>query len=153
MSEKGAEGQLRRRAEAVEAPPETVRLRAPAQAPAMPSGMGYWSYMSLVVFVLFVFYVTGKGELQQWMQILIPSAPAAPKAQGAGQQPSGYGSAVPQASTPASGGGGSSGGAGSPPSINPIGSPTTPGSGPGGATTGNAPSGFFQYWLGVFTGK
>jgi len=57
-----------------------------------PGDSGYWTFMSMAIVVLFVFYVSGRGELGRWIKILVPAPAAAPKATGAGQAPSSYGS-------------------------------------------------------------
>lgn len=92
MSEEGAEGQLRRRAEMEPMPP-----RAPITHPIKPAlkpsnDAGYWSFMSGSIFILFVAYVAGKGQLKDWLDVLIPNPQAAPKVEGAGEKPSAYGS-------------------------------------------------------------
>ncbi len=170
MSERGAEGQLARRQAELDAAreggrsegraePRAVRATAPRPARVPVSDTGYWSFIMLAVFLLFVFYIAGKGELTQWLQIMVPNPPNAPTSQGAGQQPApggSTGSATPGPTTqaaqpPGSAGPGITGIVGQP------GSPATPQSpyAAGGATSGNVVtpgwSGFIKYWTGIFT--
>src|SRR5271163_4534373 len=53
-----------------------------------PGDRGYWTFMSMAIVILFVFYIAGRGELAQWITILVPNPGAVPKALGAAQQPS-----------------------------------------------------------------
>ena len=165
MSERGAEGELRRRAEAAKAAASEAtptEPRAPESGHVSPRAIkvndgGYWSFMMLAIFMLFVFYIAGKGELQQWINVLIPSPPAAPTAQGAGQPASGYGSstATPAATSSGASSGNAPGttttGGGNSPLTSA--SPATPTSPSSGASTGNAPipgvAGFVKYWTGI----
>lgn len=48
---------------------------------------GYWGFMVTAVIFLFIFYVAGKGELKQWIDVLVWNPATAPKAGGAGQAP------------------------------------------------------------------
>jgi len=57
---------------------------------------GYWSFISMAIVVLFVFYIAGRGELGAWLAILVPAPPIAPKAVGAGQAPGGTDTAPTQ---------------------------------------------------------
>jgi hypothetical protein len=115
MSERGAEGQLRRRQEAITAqreaaPPasETTAARVPSRTSssrAQSNATGYWSFVMVAVFVLFIFYVAGKGELQTWINILIPNPAKPPTVSAGGTQPSALGSdaAKSAASAPSEG--------------------------------------------------
>jgi hypothetical protein len=152
MSENGAEGQLRRRAEEASAPPppparQPLPPRVPVErAPKVNNtASGYWSFVMLAIFLLFIFYVTGKGELQQWLQVLVPNPPVAPKSSGAGQTPAAGGSTP---ATPASATTPSSSGGNTPPS---GGSPPTQSSPSSGGSTGNAWGGWIKYWTGILT--
>ena len=82
--------------EAVAAPPEAqaAAARPRVYRPIKKSGSaGYWSFVMLAIFALFLFYVAGKNELQQWIDVLIPKPPTPPKAEGAGQSAASGGSA------------------------------------------------------------
>ena len=110
MSERGAEGELRRRAaatETVQAKPDLGRSETRTYSTPLPNHGGYWTFIITAVFILFILYITGKGELTKWIDILVPAPPPAPTVVGAGQSPNAGGSQAPasaaktSASTPA----------------------------------------------------
>lgn len=166
MSERGAEGQLRQRQAELDAAREAGRAEVTREPPSVPraprlappkdhdAGAGYWSFIMLAVFMLFVFYVAGKGELQQWINILVPAPPNAPQSQGAKQAPGGSTGSAPPGPTTAQGQppGAATTGGGNTPRV--AGSPLTPQpfTAAGGASTGNTPGGWIKYYTGIITG-
>ena len=57
--------------------------------------ISYWAFMMGALALLFVFYITGKGELKSWLNVLIWNPGLAPQASGAGQAPGGIGNPAP----------------------------------------------------------
>ena len=118
MSERGAEGQIRRMQEAQAAAKAAAAMPASEATRKVPSqsaspraqirgdnSSGYWSFVMVAVFVLFIFYVAGKGELQTWINILIPNPAKPPTVTSGGTQASALGTAEAQsaAAAPAEG--------------------------------------------------
>lgn len=103
MSERGAEGILRRRAEAAEIEAaraaEIEAARRAAETPrepraTVPRGVPtetYWSHITIALIVLFVLYVTVMGDLPAWLDVLVWKPGQAPVFKGAGQAPGGIG--------------------------------------------------------------
>jgi len=84
MSERGAEGELARRA--AELPTAPRPASRPVYTPRNANA-GYWNFIAGALFLLFIFYVTGKGELAQWIEVLKWTPANAPTATGASQAP------------------------------------------------------------------